>query len=235
MLKIPHDTRVFILTEHRRRAILDASVDLICQGGPDAITYRAVAALAKVPPSLVTYHFTTREELVREAFRHYLVEAQAWLTATTREQGASAADISAAKVIKFVVETTRLELADPRITRAEYELILYAANDPVLAREFRAYQRGIEVGLATILERLGVRRPLDAARTIVDLIRGFELERFTYPVAKLADLRRRVTTVLEAFLAPTTQKTPRRSATGSRSKSRIRRGHGLSSNPRSSK
>jgi hypothetical protein len=56
-------------------------------------------------------------------------------------------------------------------------LILYAANDPVLAREFRAYQQGLEAGLAKILERLGIHRPLDAARTIVDLGRGFELER----------------------------------------------------------
>ncbi|HEV8716633.1 MAG TPA: TetR family transcriptional regulator [Candidatus Binatia bacterium] len=231
MLKIPHDTRVFGATERRRRAILDASVDLICQGGPSAITYRAVAALAKVPPSLVTYHFTTREELVREAFRHYLIEAQAWLTATTREQGASAADLNAAKVVRFVVETVRLSFTDPKITRAEYELILYAANDPVLAREFRAYQRGAEAALATILERLGARRPLDAARTIVDLVRGFELERFTYPAAQLEDLRRRLTTVVEALLAPAPQQTPRRSESGSRSKSRIRRGHRLSLNP----
>jgi TetR/AcrR family transcriptional regulator, regulator of biofilm formation and stress response len=235
MLKIPHDTRVFTATERRRRAILDASVELICQGGPDAITYRAVAALAKVPPSLVTYHFTTREELVREAFRHYLIEAQAWLTATTREQGATAADLNAAKVVRFVAETVRLSFTDPRITRAEYELILYAANDPVLAREFSAYQRGIEADLARILERLGARRPLDAARTIVDLIRGFELERFTYPAAELEDLRRRLTTVVEALLAPTPQRTPRRSATGTPNKSRTWHGHGLSSNPRASK
>src|SRR5882672_6613260 len=129
MLKIPHDTRVFTSTERRRRAILAASIDLICQGGPDAITYRAVAALAKVPPGSVTYYFASREELVREAFRHYLIEAQAWLTATTREQDASAADLNAAKVVRFVVEAVRLSFTDPKITRAEYELILYAAND----------------------------------------------------------------------------------------------------------
>jgi AcrR family transcriptional regulator len=121
MLKIPHDTRVFTSTDRRRRAILDASLDLICQGGPDAITYRAVAARAKVPPGSVTYYFASREALVREAFRHYLIEAQAWLTATTREQRPSAAEINAAEVVRFVVETVRLELTDPRITRADYD------------------------------------------------------------------------------------------------------------------
>jgi TetR/AcrR family transcriptional regulator, regulator of biofilm formation and stress response len=235
MLKIPHDTRVFTSTDRRRRAILDASIDLICQGGPDAITYRAVAARAKVPPGSVTYYFASREALVREAFRHYLVEAQAWLTATTREQRPSAAEINAAEVVRFVMETVRLELTDPRITRADYELILYAANEPVLAREFRAYQRGIEAGLAKILERLGIHRPLDAARTLIDIVRGFELERFTDPGAKLDDLRRRVTTVVEALLAQTTQQTPRGRETTTRNKSRIGRGQRLSSNPSPSK
>ncbi|MBI3799844.1 MAG: TetR family transcriptional regulator [Deltaproteobacteria bacterium] len=231
MLKIPHDTRLFTATDRRRRTILAASIDLICQGGPDAITYRAVAARAQVPPGSVTYYFASREELVREAFRHYLVEAQAWLTAIGREHGPRAATMSTTEVVRFVVDTVRLELVDPKITRAEYELILYAANDPVLAREFRAYQRGFEVELARTLERLGVGRPLDAARTIVDLIRGFELERFTYPVARLEDLRRRLTTVVEALLAPPRQRTPRNSETGTRSKSRIGRGHGPSSHP----
>ena len=235
MLKIPHDTRIFTSTDRRRRAILDASIDLVCQGGPDAITYRAVAARAKVPPGSVTYYFASREALVREAFRHYLVEAQAWLTATTREQGASTAGINVAGVVKFVVETVRLGLTDPRIPRAEYELILYAANDPVLAREFRAYQQGLEAGLAKILERLGIHRPLDAARTIVDLGRGFELERFTYPTAKLEDLRRRVTAVVEALLAQTAQQTPRSRETGTRRKSRIGRGRERSSHSSPSK
>ncbi len=74
-----------------------------------------------------------------------------------------------------------------------------AARDPVLAQDFNAYERGIEAQLAGPLERLGADRPVEAARTVIGLMRGFELERLTRPNTSVEDLRRRIEVVVSAL------------------------------------
>ena len=51
------------------------------------------------------------------------------------------------------------------MVHVEYELMLYAARDHELAREFIDHERGMEARLAAALEALGAQRPVDAART----------------------------------------------------------------------
>ncbi|MBO3749718.1 TetR family transcriptional regulator [Streptosporangiaceae bacterium NEAU-GS5] len=52
----------------RKRALLDAAVDLMTEAGFTAVTHRAVAARAGVPLAATTYHFATRDDLVVQAF-----------------------------------------------------------------------------------------------------------------------------------------------------------------------
>ncbi len=182
-------------TRDRREVILEAAVRIIGAGGPDAITHRAVAARAAVPLGSVSYYFDSREELVRESFRYYLAVAAQFLETFDRQ----ARPDSVRALTDFLVEVARREFMEPEVVRAEYELILYAAQDEALAREFAAYERGLEVQLAARLERLGATRPIDASRTLIDLVRGFELERFTRPDAEFADLRRRLLPVVAAL------------------------------------
>src|SRR5690606_30434630 len=47
-----------------RRAILDAATAVITEAGVGALTHRAVAAEAGLPPARVTYHFPTVEDLM---------------------------------------------------------------------------------------------------------------------------------------------------------------------------
>jgi DNA-binding transcriptional regulator YbjK len=181
--------------ERRRRAILDAALRVIAAGGVDAVTHRRVAAEAEVPLGSTTYYFASREELLREAFRHYLAEVTVALASLGREHPIE----SASDIAEALTELARREFTAPSLLLAEYELILYAARDPVLAQDFNAYERGIEAQLAGPLERLGADRPVDAARTVIGLMRGFELERLTRPDASVEDLRRRVETVVSAL------------------------------------
>jgi DNA-binding transcriptional regulator YbjK len=197
-MRIPKDTRVFSAPERRRRKILDAALELVGEGGPDAITHRAVAQRARVSLGSTTYHYGAREDLIRAAFRHYLAEVQVLLGA----MGAAAPAAQPADVAALAVEVARRSIADPVTARAEYELILFSARDPLLGREFLAYERALEAGLAVVLERLDVRRPHDAARTIIDMVRGFELERFAHAHADPEDLRRRVRTFVDALAPP---------------------------------
>jgi len=199
-VRIPKDTRALSGPERRRRKILDAALELIGEGGPDAITHRAVAERAQVALGSTTYHYRSRNELLRAAFRHYLTEATAILTAAAADARSPRATID--DVAELAAEAARRGANDARLVRPEYELILSTPGDPELARDFLAYERALESGLAVVLERLGVARPNDAARTVIDMVRGFELERFARPKADPKDLRRRVRSLVEALAAP---------------------------------
>lgn len=198
--------------EASRRRILDAAVELIGQGGPDSITHRAVAERAGIALGSTTYHFGSREELLRAAFRHALAEAAALMRAISVKTPRG----KVGDVVDLVVEGALLGIREPVRVRAEFELILYSASDPVVAREFLAYERAVEAELARMLEELEVRRPSDAARTVADMVRGFELERFARPDADPEALGRRVRSVLEGLVergrAPAAARAKRRVA-----------------------
>lgn len=53
--------------EQRRRSIVDAAVELLCEGGIGAIRHRAVAERAGVPLSATTYYFKSIDDLVASA------------------------------------------------------------------------------------------------------------------------------------------------------------------------
>lgn len=184
--------------EARRNEILEAALRIVAEGGPDAITFRRVADRAQVPLGSLTYYFDSREDLLREAFRLYLSEAIAFISDLEEEKRPR----TPSGIIELVLEIVRREFSDnPTIVRVEYELILYAARDPALAREFNAYERWMEARLTAALEELGAARPVDAARTIIDVVRGFEIERLTHTGAQLEDLKRRLSLVIEALIS----------------------------------
>jgi DNA-binding transcriptional regulator YbjK len=181
----------------RRHAILDATLRIIADGGPDAVTFRKVAAVAKAPLSLLTYYFASRVELIREAFRLHLAEVARLLAELEPGSGPPKPD----DVIELAMEVVRREFADdPAMVALEYELILYARRDPKLAREFNAYEKGMEARLGRFLESLGARYPFDGARTILDLVRGFEIEGLTNPRIQPELLERRLRLVIDALL-----------------------------------
>jgi len=185
------------MVEPRRNEILEAALRIVADGGPDAITFRRVADRAGVPLGSLTYYFDSREDLLREAFRLYLSEAAAFVRDV--EEGSS--QHTPAQVIEMVMTIMRREFSDdPAMVRVEYELILYADREPELAREFNAYERWMETKLAGLLEAIGTPRPIDAARTIIDVARGFEIERLTHPDARLEDLQRRLRLVIDALV-----------------------------------
>lgn len=205
--------------EVRRREILVAALRVIAAGGPDAITHRRVAAEARVPLGSLTYYFDSREDLVREAFRHYMAATGAFLDALDHEIPAT----TPAALVKMLVEMARREFVDPAMVRAEYEMILYAARDPEIWREFTAWERGLEARLAANFEGLGVARPVDAARTTINLVRGFEIEKLARPTDIADDLRRRLTIVIDALTRPQPSRAPhRQSATSGRAETSAR-------------
>lgn len=204
--------------EGRRTEILDATLRVIADGGTDMVTHRRVAAEADVPLGSLTYYFESREDLIREAFRRYIAEGNEFLSQIEQEIPPDSPE----GLVELIVEVTRREFARPQMVLAEYALILHAARDPQIAREFAAWERNLEARLAASLEAMGADRPLNAARTVLHLVRGFELQHLAHRVEHHSDLADRLTSVVEALVAaprpgPTTR-TAKTAKTAKRSK-----------------
>ena len=184
------------VAESRRRAILDATLRVVAAGGIDAVTHRRVAAEAGVALGSTTYYFRSRDEMLLEAFRQYIADINAMINSLAeefRQRGLTS-------FLDLLVAFTQREFQDSALVLAEYELNLFAARNPELAEEIRAWQRTMVSLVAERLEELGAERPIDAGRTLVAALRGFELDRLTRAEQSLEELRRRLEALLRALL-----------------------------------
>ncbi len=184
--------------EQRRRSLLEAALRVIARGGVEAVTHRRVAAEAGVSHGAVTYHFTSRDDIILQAFHYYIRLVTAHLDAAMDDLDDDPRDVRS--VVAFLVDFTRREFADPELVLAEYELIVYAARNEALAREYRAWQRSLVGGLATVLEECGAPRPSEAARIVVGVCRAFELEQLTHPNNGPDELERRLELLLPGLV-----------------------------------
>lgn len=96
-------------------------------------------------------------------------------------------------------EFERRALRDPALIAVDYEFIVAAGRDPVLAAEVNAHEHSQSSMLGEALERLGAAQSFDAARIVTSVVRGYELERMTRPRSTEGDLRRRLERVVPAL------------------------------------
>jgi DNA-binding transcriptional regulator YbjK len=188
--------------ERRRRSLLEAALRVIARGGVEAVTHRRVAAEAGVSHGATTYHFASRDEIILQAFRYYIRLNTAHLDAALFEldDDLDRDEVDVRSIVAFLVDFTRREFADPELVLAEYEMILYAARNETLAREYRAWQRSLVGGMATVLEACGAPRPSEAARVVVAVCRAFELEQLTHPRTSPSQLERRLNLFLPSLV-----------------------------------
>ena len=174
--------------EARRRALLDAALRVIGQGGVEAITHRRVAEEAGVSRGAVTHHFGSRDAIVVEAFRYYIRIVASHLDEAMEKDSGEGLD----GVIEWMVRYQQREFLDPQLVLAEYELILFAARSEELGPEYRAWERSLIGSLAISLERAGFPNAMSAARLGIGVFRAFELECLTHPERKAGELRERL-------------------------------------------
>ena len=116
-----------------QKVILDATLRLIAREGVGAVRYREVAAESGVALGTISYQYSAREDLVRAAFNHFLSEA------TRTLQDAASRIHGPEDVADILVELLKSDFADrSRPHLAEYELLLYAARDPLMAEAIAA-------------------------------------------------------------------------------------------------
>lgn len=182
---------------YARTAILGATLEIISKSGIDAVTHRRVAEQAGVSPGSTTHHFSSREDLLREAFRFYLQMASRFMSALDEEIRTSIPD-PLERVRRFASEIIRREFEHPggQNIRAEHEILLYASTDNELATLVRGWDARWVGHLAGDLETAGWSRPVETARTVINLIRGYELERLLNPHLEVDEFERRLDSVL---------------------------------------
>jgi DNA-binding transcriptional regulator YbjK len=115
----------------RRRAILEATIRIVGEHGPRAVTHRAVAREADVPLAATTYYFSSREELLEEALRY--AGSRDVRDLEHLAQSLSPGDLSVEALAAVLSAYLSKQLRTRRRTiLAQYELQLESARRPHL-------------------------------------------------------------------------------------------------------
>src|SRR4029079_12258226 len=106
----------------RRDRIIEVCLDVIAEVGVAGVSHRRVAAAADVPLGSMTYHFTSMDELLREAFNRF-----ARTVSDRFEQRMNEAHSSAAAERAVVLLITEDVFGSPRDLVLSHELYTLAA------------------------------------------------------------------------------------------------------------
>ncbi|WP_405149264.1 TetR family transcriptional regulator [Sphaerisporangium sp. NBC_01403] len=162
----------------RRAALLAAATGLLEQGGFTAVTHRAVAARAGLPLAATTYYFTSRDELVAEAFAMLVAGELDGMRA--RAEAATAAGRPTPEDLAATLAAAMGPQAGPEGDRLRqlglWELYLQAGRDPALQAIARDWTDGCDTVVAETLRRAGYPSGRHAARTVGVLLAGLWME-----------------------------------------------------------
>ena len=182
--------------------MLEAALRVIGRSGIRAATHRAVAAEAGTSLSATTYYFASGEDLLEQAFAHYVDERTGQLAAVLQVAGATGhLDVADGEDLftAFVLD----ELTSGRLRiAAEFRLALEGSTNAAMAEQFERLGRSIEDLLTTLLALADSPDPTLDARVMLSFVRGLELDEVTRkspsPPAEVEALCRRFARALMA-------------------------------------
>ncbi|MRJ76342.1 TetR family transcriptional regulator [Aeromicrobium sp. SMF47] len=157
----------------RRDELLAAAIDLFIEGGSRAITHRAVAARAGLPPATTTYYFESIDELIREALSSHITQWTVELDALAQIDIDVSVSLDEAATFMGNVFAHR----GPEAAAVELSIFLAAAREPGLRHAAQAAITSLEAVATSVLGQLGVDRPERLAAMIVSLVAGTALRR----------------------------------------------------------
>lgn len=138
--------------EARREALIEAALELVAVGGPQAATVRAIAARAGVTPGLIRHYFATKEELTRAAYRRFVQ----MLTDDSAAALSDAGPDPTARLAAFVAASLRPPVVDAHRLGLWAGFLNSLRSDPEMRQiheqGYRAY-RDILEGLIAALPR----------------------------------------------------------------------------------
>lgn len=142
----------------RRKAILDAAVELLLASGMAAITHRAVADAAATPLGSIRYYFRTREALLLACLEFVESERDAAAAEIVR----AASDWTHPPPVETTAELLVRSFMGPRLDDRTLRgtigwLIDSAREGPALAELLARQRRDIDIQLAAILDAAAYR------------------------------------------------------------------------------
>jgi DNA-binding transcriptional regulator YbjK len=157
-----------------REGILRAALKVIGEQGVAGLTNRRIAADAGVSLGTLTYHFTSQNDLLRQAMLLFAKQETAQLSALVETHRSEDLTVEqAAAVVERVIE--QMSMGTYEI--APLELYLQAGRDPELRDSTRRCFAAYDELATTILSALGVPEPGRLAEAAVALIAGLQLRR----------------------------------------------------------
>jgi DNA-binding transcriptional regulator YbjK len=178
----------------RVEQILRATLEVVARDGVAAVTHRSVAEAAGVPLGSLTYYFSSKQELLRDALLLHVAEDTARISALASDLLAcGAAGDQVVEAFAELLETVHGDIA-------QFELYIEAARDPELreaaTQSLRAYERAAVLGLRAA----GVPNPEGSAHIVVAAIDGLGIHRRASADGG-PDLRASLATLLRALVA----------------------------------
>ncbi|RYY43933.1 MAG: TetR family transcriptional regulator [Actinomycetales bacterium] len=158
----------------RRDELVAAAIELFAEGGARAVTHRAVARRAGLPPATTTYYFASIEELLREALRDHIGRWRASLdTLAGFDSGPRTLRVSDVTPTIVGVFSAR----GPEVAALELSIYLAATRDEALRDEAASALRSFEQLTIGWLTALGVPAPERLAGALLTAVAGTALRR----------------------------------------------------------
>ncbi|GHG92507.1 TetR family transcriptional regulator [Comamonas sp. JC664] len=131
----------------RRDRIIDATLQVIAEGGVAGTSHRRVAERAEVPLGSMTYHFASMDELLREAFTRFALRISERFAARIGE----AADLEG--LVEAVVHLVHDDLAAGQDELVlTLELYTLAARQPAFRQITRDWMRRSREALGRLVD-----------------------------------------------------------------------------------
>lgn len=149
--------------ETRRAALIEAVLDLIAEGGPQAATVRAIALRAGVTPGLIRHYFATKEDLVAAAH-------ESLMAALTEASAARLGDHPdpLVRLAGFVADAVSPAVTEPRAVALWAATMQLVPRDPAMRRvhlsTYLAFRDRLQGLIAAVLAQAG--RPTAEARAL---------------------------------------------------------------------
>jgi AcrR family transcriptional regulator len=160
-------------SRQRRDELLAATIELFAEGGSRAVTHRAVARRAGLPPATTTYYFASIQDLLREALAAHIQQWTSDLADLTELDAGPPLSLDDATTLVSHVFAQR----GPEVAGRELSIYLAATRDPALRDAATEVLEQFEVLVVRILARLGVPNGEALAASIIALVAGTALRR----------------------------------------------------------
>ncbi|KXP12814.1 hypothetical protein AXK57_00730 [Tsukamurella pulmonis] len=155
-------------TLERRRALLDATVEMVGESGYASVTHRAVTARAGLPTTSIGYFFASIDDLTHEAMRTFVAEEFERLDVLSAHLGDTSAPPD--QVIAAFAQSTEARGTE---SLALIEAYLRAARDPASRVVIEEYLRAADALAQGASALAGAAITPETARGVVALINGF--------------------------------------------------------------